>query len=90
MIQNIINNNRDLTELLASQVDRPVNDIDPVERSILYIAFYELKHRQDIPFKAVINEAVNLAKKFGALDGYKYVNGILDKAAKKLRVIEIK
>ncbi len=90
LIQNIVKNNRELTELLASQADRPVKDIDPVERSILYIALYELKHRKDIPFKAVLNEAVNLTKKFGALEGYKYVNGILDKAAKKLRAIEIK
>lgn len=90
LIQNIVKNNRELTELLASQADRPVKDIDPVERSILFIGIYELKHRQDIPFKAVLNEAVNLTKKFGALEGYKYVNGILDKAAKKLRAIEIK
>lgn len=78
-----------LSGLLSVHTVRPIDEIDPVELSILYIALYELKYRLDIPFKVVINEAVTLTKKFGAEDGHKYVNGILDKAARELRVIEL-
>ncbi len=65
--------------------DRPVGQLDPVERAILLLGFYELESRLDVPYKAVINEAVNLARRLGALDGHKYVNAILDKAGRALR-----
>jgi len=71
-------------------LDRPFNEVDPVERAVMRLGVYELKFRVDIPYRVVINESVELAKIFGAEDGYKYVNSILDGAAKKLRSKEIK
>ncbi len=73
------------TELLS----RPVEQVDPVERAILRIGLYELQQRVDIPYRVVINEAVELAKNFGAEQGHKFVNGTLDMAAKSLRAAEI-
>lgn len=65
--------------------DRPISHLDPVERAILLLGFYELEFKPDVPFKVVINESINLAKRFGAVDGHKYVNALLDRAVKKLR-----
>ena len=73
---------------LAALVDRPPKDLDPVEHAILLIGLYELKARNDIPFKVVINEGVGLARRFGATDGHKYVNAVLDRAAAQLRAVE--
>lgn len=78
----------EIDELYASYLDRPVNELDPVERALLRLASYELEQRIDIPYKVVINESVNLTKKFGAEQAYKYINGVLDKVAQQLRVIE--
>ena len=72
---------KDIDEL----ADRPVANLDPVEKAILMLGFYELQSRPDVPFKVVINECVNLAKRFGAVDGHKYINALLDRAVKKLR-----
>lgn len=63
-------------------------DVDPVERAVLRLASYELLAHVEIPYKVVINEAVNLAKKFGAEQAHKFVNGVLDKAARELRAVE--
>jgi len=71
-------------------LDRPFNEIDPVERAVMRLGVYELQFRLDIPYRVVINEAVELAKVFGAEEGYKYVNSILDGAAKKLRQEEVR
>lgn len=70
-------------------LDRGMEQVDPVERAILRIGIYELEHRIDIPYRVVINEMVELAKVFGAEQGHKYINGILDKLAAKLRSIEV-
>lgn len=70
---------------LSGCVDRPLNEVDPVERSILRIAAYELLFRKDVPWRVVINEALELSKKFGAELGYKYINGVLDKLARAVR-----
>ena len=70
-------------------LDRKVDDLDPIERTLLRMGMYELTRRIDVPYKVVINEEVALAKKFGATDSYKYVNGVLDKAARQLRKVEI-
>ena len=64
--------------------------MNPVELAILRLACYELKQRNDIPYKVVINEALELTKTFGATDGHKFVNGILDKLARQLRPLEAK
>ena len=69
-------------------LDRQLSELDPIEMSILRLASHELAQRLDLPYRVVINEALNLAKIFGATDGHKYFNGILDKVAKKLRPIE--
>jgi transcription antitermination protein NusB len=68
--------------------DRPIEQLDPVERGILLLGCYELQSVTDVPYKVVINEAVNLARRFGAEDGYKYINALLDRASKKLRPAE--
>ena len=65
--------------------DRPVANLDPIERGILFLGFYELQSVPDVPFKVVINESVNLAKRFGAVDGHKYINALLDRAVAKFR-----
>lgn len=80
----------ELEDHFIPYADRPVAEIDPVERAILRIAVFELEFRPDIPYRVVINEAVELAKVFGAEHGHKYVNGIVDKTAHKLRAIEIR
>lgn len=77
-----------LEELLSEFADRPMAQLDPVERAILFIGAYELKHRPDVPYRVVINEAVELAKFYGAEDGHRYVNAILDKASARLRAVE--
>lgn len=69
--------------------DRAVREIDPVERAILRIGVFELLQRVDVPYRVVINEAVNLAKEFGATHSHKFVNGIMDKAAREIRTAEL-
>ena len=73
---------------IAEYIDRPLAQLDPVERAILRIGVYELQQRIDIPYRVVINEAVQLAKKFGAEQGHAFVNGVLDRAASRLRSTE--
>lgn len=79
----------ELDKVLNGFTDRSIDEVDPVERAILRIGVFELQYQPDIPYKVVLNESVNLAKQFGAEDGHKYVNGILDKVAKDLREVEI-
>lgn len=69
-------------------LDRPIDDVDPIEISILRMGVYEFMQRIDVPYRVVINEAIELAKQFGGTDGHKYVNGILDKLAPHLRRAE--
>lgn len=80
----------ELDDLLTPLLDRPMGQLDPVERAILRIGAFELKQRVDIPYRVVINEAVEQAKLFGAEQGHRYVNGILDKLAQRLREVEVK
>ncbi len=80
----------ELDEELKEYLDRDVEELDPVERAILRLGVYELKFKIEVPYKVVINEAVNLAKTFGSTDSYKYVNGVLDKLSMQLRPVEIK
>lgn len=79
----------ELDEALAPMLDRKLDDLDPIERTLLRMGMFELTRRIDVPYKVVINEEVALAKKFGATDSHKYVNGVLDKAARQLRKVEI-
>jgi len=79
-----------LEQLIAPTLDRKPRELSPVERGILLLAAFELRDAPDIPWKVVINEAVELAKEFGGTDGHKYVNGVLDKLASTLRPEERK
>ena len=78
-----------LDAVLARHVDRRTKLLSPVEHSVLMIGAYELTHCLDVPYRVVINEAVEVAKSFGGTDGHKYVNGVLDKAAADLRPAEV-
>lgn len=79
----------ELDDHISPLLDRPLQEVDPVERAILRLAAYELEFRTDVPYRVVINEAIELAKTFGAEHGHKYVNSIVDGMAKKLRKVEI-
>jgi N utilization substance protein B len=79
-----------LDKQLIPLLDRTLDDLDPVEKAILQIGIYELTFHPEIPYKVVLNEAVDLAKMFGADQSHKYINGVLDKAAQKIRIVEIK
>ena len=74
---------------LAPLLDRPLYQLGPVERAILRIGMYELLFHQEIPWRVIVNESVELAKMFGAEQSYKYINGVLDKAARSIRAVEI-
>ncbi|TNC82280.1 MAG: transcription antitermination factor NusB [Oleiphilus sp.] len=80
----------ELDETFANLLDRPINEVDPIEVSLLRMGTYELRHRIDVPYRVVINEAVELAKQFGGTDGHKYINGILDKLGARLRSAEVR
>jgi len=73
----------------AGYLDRTVAELDPISRAVLRLSSYELAERLDVPYKVVINEGVNLAKTFGPTDAYKYINGVLDKAAAAVRSAEV-
>jgi N utilization substance protein B len=70
-------------------IDRAIDQLSPIEHAALLIGAFELKHHIEIPYKVVINEAVELTKSFGGIDGHKYVNGVLDKLATSLRATEV-
>ncbi|CDG84412.1 transcription antitermination factor NusB [Janthinobacterium agaricidamnosum] len=74
-----------LREAVAPLIDRNIAELSPIEHGILLLGAFELKNNLEIPYRVVINEAVELAKSFGGIDGHKYVNGVLDKLAAKLR-----
>lgn len=78
-----------LTTMIVPHIDRPLNQLDPVEYAVLLLGAYELANRPEVPWRVVVNEAVNLAKVFGAEDGYKFVNGVLDRIARAARPDEI-
>ena len=78
-----------LIETIAGSIDRRVAQLSPVERAVLVIGTWELKHRVEIPYRVVINEAIELAKSYGGTDGHKFVNGVLDKLAPALRAAEV-
>jgi N utilization substance protein B len=89
LLEGILNEVATLDSALSSHLDRPIEQLSPIEHGILLIGAYELSHSLDVPYKVAINEAVNLAKAYGGTDGHKYVNGVLDKLAKDVRQTEI-
>ncbi len=89
MLREICKAEDDLDKAIDAVIDRPLEQLDPVERAVLLIGVFELKERIDVPYRVVINEGVNLAKRFGAIDGHKYINACLDNAAQSYRQVEI-
>jgi N utilization substance protein B len=85
VLPELVNRRSELESIIARYVDRPVEQLDPVEAGILLLGIHELDAMPETPFRVVINEAVNLAKRFGAMDGHKYINAVLDRAVKSLR-----
>ena len=77
-----------LNSEISNFIDRPIEKLSPIEHSILCISIYELIYDTTIPYKVAINEGVELAKTFGGIEGYKYINGVLDKVAEKRRPLE--
>lgn len=88
LLRGVEKNCADLDAALAPFLDRDVAQVDPIERAVLRLAAYELRHRLDVPYRVVLNEAIEVAKRFGAEHGHTYVNGVLDKAAKEWRAAE--
>ncbi|MEM1112064.1 MAG: transcription antitermination factor NusB [Pseudomonadota bacterium] len=78
-----------LDGLYEPLLDRRLDELDPIERTLLRIGVFELRDRLDVPYKVVINEAVALARKFGASESHRYINGVLDGAARQLREAEV-
>ena len=89
LLTGVVRHADDLDEAMRAKLDRAIDDLDPVEHSLLRMGVYELRERIDVPYKVVLNEAVALAKKFGATESFRYVNGVLDKVAHDLRQLEI-
>ncbi len=88
VLRGAIDDEAELRSAFSRHIDRELRQLSPVEHAILLIGAYELKHRIEIPYRVVINEAVELAKGYGGTEGFKYVNGVLDKVAAELRPAE--
>lgn len=80
----------EIDQTMEPYVGRPLVEIDPIELAVLRVAVYELMKRPDIPYRVIINEALELTKKFGSIEGHKFVNGVLDRVARMKRAREIK
>jgi transcription antitermination protein NusB len=85
LIQAVCESHGELDESLAAWMDRAPGELDPIEHAALLIGAHELKSRPEVPYRVVLNEAVGLTKRFGATDGHKFVNAVLDRAARALR-----
>ncbi len=88
LFDGVIQNLNELNNEISGYIDRPIEKLSPIEHSILCISVYELIYDSAIPYKVAINEGVELAKTFGGVEGYKYINGVLDKVAEKRRPLE--
>ena len=89
LIEGVINQVVELDQHITPFLNRSLQEVDEVEKAILRLATYELAHRPDIPYRVIINEGVELAKTFGAEQGHKFINGMLDKIAARLRPVEM-
>ncbi|MFT5450711.1 MAG: N utilization substance protein B [Enterobacterales bacterium] len=90
LITKVPNHLEEIDQVLSPKLSRTLDEVDPVERAILRIAVYELLKHPEIPYRVVINEAIEQAKTFGAEDGHKFVNGVLDKVSADVRALEVK
>ncbi|MDF1655133.1 MAG: transcription antitermination factor NusB [Coxiellaceae bacterium] len=90
LVDGVFENLDEIDALIVARIDRDKSELNPVELAVLRVAVYELKFCWDVPYRVVINEAIELTKEFGANQGYKYVNGVLDKIAPEVREMEVK
>ena len=89
LVRGVDEHRKDLDAALAPFLDRDIEQVDAIERAVLRLAAYELRHRPDGPYRVVINESIEIAKRFGAEHGHTYVNGVLDHAAADWRSVEV-
>ena len=85
ILKGVFKNMETLKLEIITYIDRSYEELSPIELSIIYSSLYELKYSPSVPYKVVINEAIEVAKSFGGIDGFKYINGILNQAAEKNR-----
>ena len=90
LVRGVLEHRDDIDTALAAFIDREIGQVDQIERAALRIAAYELRHRPDVPFRVVINEAIDSTKRFGSEHGHTYVNGVLDRAATEWRPDEVR
>jgi len=88
LVVGILKHINEIDELLLQRIDRQISELNPVELAVLRVATFELKYRLEIPYRVVINEALEVAKSYGSDEGHKYINGVLDRMAKELRPLE--
>jgi len=88
LLRGVLSHHADIEALVVPHLDRPLDELSPVEYAVLLLGAFELSQHLEVPYKVVINEAVELAKTFGGIDGHKFVNGVLDKLAPQLRAVE--
>jgi len=88
LLQGVIDDSAALDAMIGQWLDRPVAQLDPVEHAVLLLGVEELRAHVEVPYKVVLNECVELTKKFGATDGHKFINAVLDRAARQLRAAE--
>ena len=88
LVRGVGSHSRELDAALAPFLDRGIEEVDPIERAMLRIAAYELRHRIDVPYRVIIDEALKTVKRFGSEHGHTYVNGVLDRAAVEWRKVE--
>lgn len=89
ILHGVLQHHETLENNIQCYLDRSLSELSPVEASILLLSTFELMHHLEIPYRAIINEGIELARTYGGIDGHKYVNGVLDKLAAQLRSIEI-
>ena len=88
LVRGVVRHRASLDDALVGYLDRAVEEVDPIERAVLRLSAYELLHRPDVPYRVVLNEAIEIAKRFGSEHGHTYVNGVLDRAAAEWRPVE--
>ena len=88
LLQGVVDDSANLDAMIGAWLDRPVAQLDPVEHAVLLLGVEELRAHVEVPYKVVLNECVELTKKFGATDGHKFINAVLDRAARQLRAAE--
>ena len=89
LLRGVVEHNQALVAAVSPHLDRDMNELSPIEFSVLLLGAFELSRHPEVPYRVVINEAVELAKTFGGTDGHKFVNGVLDKLAALVRAVEI-